>query len=41
MVSLDSLNNGMETIAFRDAMLDQNIEAVRRGYEETQVHNVS
>ena len=40
MVSLDSLNNGMETIAFRDAMLDQNIEAVRRGYEETQVHDV-
>ena len=41
MVSLESLNNGMETIAFRDAMLDQNIEAVRRGYTETRVHEVN
>jgi pyruvate ferredoxin oxidoreductase gamma subunit/phenylglyoxylate dehydrogenase gamma subunit len=41
MVSLESLNNGMETIAFRDAMLDQNIEAVRRGYDETRIHSTS
>jgi pyruvate ferredoxin oxidoreductase gamma subunit/phenylglyoxylate dehydrogenase gamma subunit len=38
IVSLDSLSKGMETVAFRDAMLDQNIEAVKRGYDETQVH---
>lgn len=40
MVSLASLNNGMETAAFRDALLDQNIEAVRRGYNETKVHRL-
>ena len=38
IVSLDSLNNGMQTIAFRDAMLEHNIEAARRGFEQTRVH---
>jgi pyruvate ferredoxin oxidoreductase gamma subunit/phenylglyoxylate dehydrogenase gamma subunit len=38
MVSLDSLHKGMETVAFRDALLDQNIAAVQRGYHETHVH---
>jgi pyruvate ferredoxin oxidoreductase gamma subunit/phenylglyoxylate dehydrogenase gamma subunit len=41
MVSLDSLNKGMETVAFRDAMLDQNIAAVQRGYDETHVHHTN
>ncbi len=40
MVSLDALNKGMESVAFRDAALEKNIEAVRRGYEETSVHDV-
>ena len=39
MVSLSSLNKGMESVAFRDAMLDQNVEAVQRGYDETYVHD--
>jgi pyruvate ferredoxin oxidoreductase gamma subunit/phenylglyoxylate dehydrogenase gamma subunit len=38
MVSMESLNKGMETAAFRDADLEKNIEAARRGYEETKVH---
>ncbi|UCB51216.1 MAG: 2-oxoacid:acceptor oxidoreductase family protein [Deltaproteobacteria bacterium] len=37
LVSLDSLHKGMETVAFRDAALDKNIEAVQRGFEETTV----
>lgn len=37
IVSVDSLNVGMRTVAFRDAAMEMNIEAVRRGYEETQV----
>ncbi|MEJ2221884.1 MAG: 2-oxoacid:acceptor oxidoreductase family protein [Desulfobacterales bacterium] len=41
MVSLDSLNKGMETVAFRDAMLDQNIAAVQRGYDETHVYHMN
>ncbi|RLC09321.1 MAG: ketoisovalerate oxidoreductase [Deltaproteobacteria bacterium] len=41
IVSLDSLNKGMESIAFRDAALEKNMEAVRRGYEETAVHEVN
>ena len=39
-VTLDSLNRGMESVAFRDAALDQNIMAVKRGFEETQVHEI-
>jgi len=35
IVSLDSLNKGMESVAFRDAALEKNIEATRRGYQET------
>ncbi|KMY66942.1 ketoisovalerate oxidoreductase [Desulfocarbo indianensis] len=38
MVSLEALNKGMESVAFRDAALDKNVEAVRRGYEETRVY---
>lgn len=40
MVSLDALNKGMASVAFRDAALEKNIEAVRRGYEETKVHEI-
>ena len=40
-VSLDSLNKGMETTAFRDAMLEKNIEAARRGYEETRTYYIN
>lgn len=40
LVSMESLNKGMETVAFRDADLEKNIEAARRGYEETRVHRI-
>jgi len=41
VVSLDSLNQALEEVAFRDAALGKNIEAVHRGYEETQVYNLN
>jgi len=37
LVSLKSLHKGMETVAFRDAALDKNIQALQRGFEETSV----
>ncbi len=37
LVSLDSLSMGMEAVAFRDAALDKNLQALHRGYEETRV----
>ena len=41
VVSLDSLSQALEEVAFRDAALGKNIEAVRRGYEETQVYDLN
>jgi len=41
ILSVDSLSKGMEAVAFRDAALEKNIEAVQRGYEETRVHDVN
>lgn len=41
IVSLASLNKAMESVAFRDALLEKNIEAVQRGYEETMVHEIN
>jgi pyruvate ferredoxin oxidoreductase gamma subunit/phenylglyoxylate dehydrogenase gamma subunit len=41
VVSLDSLSQAIEEVAFRDAALGKNIEAVRRGYEETQVYDLN
>ena len=40
LVSLESLNKGMETVAFRDADLEKNLEATRRGYEGTKVYDL-
>ena len=40
MVSLESLQQGMETVAFRDAALDKNIQALQRGFEETSVFDL-
>jgi pyruvate ferredoxin oxidoreductase gamma subunit/phenylglyoxylate dehydrogenase gamma subunit len=37
MVSIESLKIGMSSVAFRDAALDKNVEAIQRGYEETTV----
>jgi len=37
MVSLDSLNKGMDSISFRDAVIEKNTEALQRGYEQTRV----
>ena len=41
MVSLASLNKGMESVAFRDALLEKNVQAVQEGYEATTVHKVN
>lgn len=38
IVSMAALNKGMASVAFRDAALEKNIEAVRRGFEQTRVH---
>ena len=40
VVSMESLISAMGEMAFRDAALDKNIEAVRRGYEETKVYHI-
>jgi pyruvate ferredoxin oxidoreductase gamma subunit/phenylglyoxylate dehydrogenase gamma subunit len=37
MISLESLARGMESVAFRDAALEKNVDAVRLGYDETRV----
>lgn len=37
LVHVDSLSKGMESVEFRDAALEKNVLAVRRGYEETRV----
>lgn len=39
-VTLKSLFQAMETVAFRDAVLDLNVQAVQRGYDETRAHTV-
>ncbi|MHB8765450.1 MAG: 2-oxoacid:acceptor oxidoreductase family protein [Deferrisomatales bacterium] len=41
IVSLTALGRGMETVAFRDADLARNVEAARRGYEETRVYDTA
>ncbi|TAN49459.1 MAG: ketoisovalerate oxidoreductase [Rhodospirillales bacterium] len=40
LVSLDSLKSAIEGGEFRDAGLKQNLEAVERGYRETQLHEM-
>jgi pyruvate ferredoxin oxidoreductase gamma subunit/phenylglyoxylate dehydrogenase gamma subunit len=40
IVSLDSLAKGMESVAFRDAALEKNVTAVRRGYDETRTRDL-
>jgi len=40
LVSMDSLYKGVESVAFRDAALDKNILAAKRGYEETKVYDI-
>lgn len=40
LVTLESLGNGMESVAFRDAALEKNIEALKRGFEETRVLDI-
>ena len=40
MVSVDSLYRAMESVAFRDAALDKNIQAVEKGYEDTKLHEI-
>lgn len=40
-VSVESINRAMESVAFRDAALDKNIEAVTQGYEKTIVEEIT
>ena len=40
LVSLEAVCKGMETVDFRDAALEKNIQAVRQGYEETRVYDL-
>ena len=40
VVSLDCLTSVLGEVAFRDAALDANVEAVRRGYQQTVVHTI-
>ena len=40
-VSLEALQNGFQSVALRDAGLDQNMQAIRRGYDETSVHQLN
>ncbi len=37
IVKLESLFKGMESVAFRDAALEKNVEAAKQAYEETKV----
>ena len=39
-VSLEALQNGFQSVAFRDAGLDQNMQAIQRGYDETSIHEM-
>jgi pyruvate ferredoxin oxidoreductase gamma subunit/phenylglyoxylate dehydrogenase gamma subunit len=41
VVSLDSLYTAVEDVAFRDAALDKNIKAIKRGYEATKVYDLN
>jgi pyruvate ferredoxin oxidoreductase gamma subunit/phenylglyoxylate dehydrogenase gamma subunit len=40
LVSVASLKEGFRTTAFRDAGLEENLEAIERGFEETIVHRL-
>jgi pyruvate ferredoxin oxidoreductase gamma subunit/phenylglyoxylate dehydrogenase gamma subunit len=40
-VSIESIEKGMASVAFRDAALEKNVEAVQRGFGETRVHDLS
>jgi len=40
LVSLENLNEALGEMAFRDAALEKNIIAVKRGFEETQVYEL-
>ncbi len=41
LVSMDSLYRAVESVAFRDASLEKNLLAAKRGYEETRVHDLT
>ncbi|RLB22720.1 MAG: ketoisovalerate oxidoreductase [Deltaproteobacteria bacterium] len=40
LVSMNSLFNAMESVAFRDADLKRNLEAAEQGYEECKVYDL-
>jgi pyruvate ferredoxin oxidoreductase gamma subunit/phenylglyoxylate dehydrogenase gamma subunit len=41
LVSLEALRHAVRESDFRDAGLQQNLEALERGYEGTQVHTLA
>ena len=41
LVSMDSLNRAVESVGFRDAAVDKNILAAKRGYEETKIYEIN
>lgn len=41
VVSLESLKKGLESANFRDAGLQQNLQAIERGYAETRVYPIA
>jgi len=41
VVSLESLTRGMASVAFRDAALEKNVDAVKRGFDETHVFEIT
>ncbi len=41
IVSIESLTTALGSVAFRDAALDQNIEAVKRAYDQTKVYHMA
>lgn len=41
LVSVGALERALEASDFRDAGLEQNMQALRRGYDETVVHHLS
>lgn len=40
IVRLETLFHAMESIAFRDAALEKNVEAAKRAYEETHIYEI-
>lgn len=40
IIAIESINNSMGEMAFRDAILEKNIEAAKKGYDETKLYEL-